>query len=219
MKLFTSVVLASFLALAPACKKAAEQAPAQGSSAAAGSAAPAGSAAATEPAKPAPSDGADFLALYTPHTPAKPADPVEVRFEKITVTKAAFDPKNLEGGTATIEIDLTSMATDSPKRLAHIKSPAYFDVAKFATATIDVSNVKKNTDSTYTADAKVSLHGVEKTYPVTFEVLETKDDSIKVRGEQVVERLDFKVGKEPGAEEQVGTSTTVRLQLTLKPTS
>jgi polyisoprenoid-binding protein YceI len=221
MKLFSTFVLSSLLAVS-ACKSSkSEQAPApaptaQGS--ATGSAAPAPTPT-PAPTKRAGVDGKDFIAVYSAHTPSKPIDPVEVMFDKFTVTKAKFDPKNLEGGTATIEIDLTSLSTDSAKRAGHLKSPSYFDVAQFATATIDVANVKKATDTTYTADATVKLHGAEKTYPVTFEVLETQDDgTIKIRGEQEVHRLDFNVGKEPAKDELVDKTQMVRLQLTLKNT-
>jgi polyisoprenoid-binding protein YceI len=85
--------------------------------------------------------------------------------------------------------------------------------------TIDVVNVKKKDDTHYTADAKVKLRGVEKKYPVTFEVVEAKDDWIRVKGEHKFPRLDFKVGKaKTGPDESVAQDLTVKLQLTLKKT-
>jgi polyisoprenoid-binding protein YceI len=221
MKLLSSLVLVSLIAAAPACKKKSEPAPAQGTAqtAGSGSAKPAPAEPAPTPTKRAGVDGKDFIAVYASHTPSKPVDPVEIVFDKYTVTKATFDPKNLEGGTATIELDLAGMSTDSEKRTGHLKSPSYFDIGQFATATIDVANVKQKANNQYTADATVKLHGAEKTYPVTFEVLETQDDgTIKVRGEQDVQRLDFKVGQEPSKDELVDKTQTVRLQLTLKNT-
>ena len=144
---------------------------------------------------------------------------MHVKFEKVTVKKATFDPKKIEGGKATIEVDLTSLKTDSDKRDEHLKSTSYFDVAKFGTATIDIANVKKKDDTHFTADATVKLHGVTKKYPVAFEVVEAKDDWIRVKGEQAISRNDFKVGKpKTGKDELVAPDMTVKLQLTLKKT-
>lgn len=197
------------------CKKSDDPkpAPAAGSSVTAGSAT-AGSAAPT-PVDP----NADFISVFGSHQTPKPNDPVEVHFDRFKVTKAAFDPKTVEGGTATIELDLSSLHTDSGKRDAHLKSESYIDVSKFATATIDVDNVKKKEGQTYTADAHVKFHGVDKTYPVTFDVVEQQDDHIRIKGEQTFDRTDFQVGKAVGdTDESVAGPLTIKLQLTLAKT-
>ena len=181
-----------------------------------GSAAP-GSAAPTTTAT-TPDANADFVAVYAEHAKKKPDDPVEVRFDKFEVKKADFDPQKIEGGSATIEVDLTSLRSGSEKRDKHLTTADYVDTVKFATLTIDVGNVKKKEGNTYTADAKVKLRDIEKTYPVTFEVVEAKDDWVRVRGEHTFPRLDFKVGKSPGPDESVAENLTVRMQLTLKKT-
>lgn len=233
------LVLATVLAAAPACKKekkveptptmepgsASGATPAPGSGSAdtgSGSAAsdPGSAAAAPGGAGSATADAAaDFIAVHAEHAEKKPTDPVEVKFDKFKVTKAAFDPQKIEGGTATIEVDLASLKTGSDKRDKHLSSADYLDTSKFTTMTIDVGNVKKKDGNTYTADAKVKLRDVEKTYPITFEVVEAKDDWIRVKGEHKFPRLDFKVGKEKtGPDESVAHDLTVKLQLTLKKT-
>jgi len=246
MKTIKLLVLAAVLALAPACKKEKKPEATTGSaetmgsaagsatgsaptpdtgSAAAGSAdqAAAGSAAGsadTAAATPA-EDKADWIKVYATHFEPKEGDPVEVKFEKFKVAKASFDPKKIEGGTATIEIDLSSLKSGDEKRDQHLATPDYLDVAKFATAVIDIENVKKKDDKTYTADAKVKFHGVDKKYPITFEVLEATDDSIRIKTEHTFKRLDFKVGKKPGkdqkkGEDGVADELTIKAQLTLK---
>lgn len=166
-----------------------------------------------------PDPNADYIAVLAEHAEKKPGDPVEVRFEKFTVKKAAFDPKKIEGGTATIEVDLASLKSGSDKRDKHLTTADYIDTSKFTTMTIDVGKVKKKSDKTYSAEAKVKLRDVEKTYPVTFDVVETGEDWIKVKGEHKFGRLDFKVGKEKtGPDESVAQDLTVKLQLTLKKT-
>jgi polyisoprenoid-binding protein YceI len=248
MKTVKLFVLAAVLAVSPACKKKPEakkdttaqpdkgsaagsadtaKEPAAGSAAgsaaapAAGSAAdPAAGSAAAAPAAAPAEDTGDWIKVYATHVAANPADPVEVNFERFKILKADFDPKKIEGGTATIEVDMTSLKTNDPKRDEHLNTPDYVDSKKFATATIDISNVKKKDDKNFTADAKLKLHGVEKTYPVTFEVVEQKDDSIRIRGEHTFKRLDHKIGKEPNADPKKGDGVApelkVKLQLNLK---
>jgi polyisoprenoid-binding protein YceI len=180
-----------------------------------------GSAAATP--KPAPPSAADHIEVLARHLPVAgkedlESDPVVVRFEKFAVTKARFDPKHLEGGTATLELDLASIKTGSEERDDDLKSPAFFDVANFATVTIDVANVKKQTDTTYSADATVSCHGVTKTYSVTFDVLATTADTVRIKGEHAFSRLDFAIGIDPATDptERIDTALTIQWLLTLK---
>ncbi len=146
------------------------------------------------------------------------ADPVVVHFDKFAITKASFDPKNLEGGTATIELDPTSIKTGNEERDTDLKAPEFFDVARFATITIDVANVKKQTNTTYAADATVACHGVTKTYAVTFEVLATTGDSVRIKGEHAFSRLDFAIGVDPAQDptERVDTALDIQWVLTLK---
>jgi polyisoprenoid-binding protein YceI len=234
MKIVKLLALAAVLAASPACKKDPKQEAKKdepkkdmGSAATpdmAGSDKMAGSAAVapTPPPPPPVDENADWIKVLATHVEANPADPVEVKFEKFKVTKANFDPKKIEGGTATIEIDLTSLKTNDPKRDEHLATPDYIDVAKFATVIVDIVNVKKKDDKNFTADAKVKFHGVDKKYPVAFEVVEAKDDWIRVKGEHKFKRLDFKVGKKPGKdktkEDGVADELTVQMQLTLKKT-
>jgi polyisoprenoid-binding protein YceI len=211
------VGLAAALVAAHACKKQEDKAP-EPTTKPSGSAAPAGAVA--PKSNTPPDDVVDHITVLAHHKNPKPADPVRINFEKFRVVKADFDPKMIEGGKATIELDLSSFHTDSGQRDGHLKSPAYLDVGKFATATIDVDNVKQKAGSTYTADATVTAHGITKKYPVTFDVIETKDDGIKIKGEQMFPRLDFGVGTDPtkNGEEQVGVDVTIQMTLTLKKT-
>ena len=243
MQRFTLFVLASVLALSPACKKKNDTTnnppptgSAVGSSDVGSGSAPAGSdtagsaaagsdtagsaaAAGSGSAAPAEDPNADYFEVVARHEPAKPTDPVRVKFENVKVVKATFDPKKIAGGKATIEVDLTSLKSDSAKRDEHLKSDDYIAVAKFAKMTIDIANVKKKDDTHYTADATVKLHGETKKYPISFEVVEAKDDTLRVRGEHKFSRNDFKVGKpKTGENELVAPEMTARLQLTLKKT-
>ncbi|WP_428262882.1 YceI family protein [Haliangium sp.] len=159
---------------------------------------------------------ADYVKVMASHEPAAETDPVEIVFEGFKVTKAEFDPANLEGATAEIEIDLNTLKSDKEKRDGHIKTADYLDVAQFGAATVKVSEVKKAGEK-YAAQAEVSVHGQSKSFPVEFEVVETMDDGVRVKGSHTFNRLDFGVGKEPdGENEKVAKDLTVEMQLTLK---
>ena len=163
---------------------------------------------------------ADSIVVLAKHSPGKPTDPVQVRFEKFKVTKATFDPKKIEGGKATIEIDATSLKTGDDKRDADLQTAGFLDTAKFAKITVDIDKVKKKADKTFTAEATVKFRDVTKKYPVTFDVLDTTADSIRIKGEASFSRLDFKVGKDPKEPKSapIETGLTIQLQLTLKKT-
>ena len=159
---------------------------------------------------------ADRLEIVADHID-KAKGAVTVNFPGLKVVKADFDPAKIEGGTAELEVDATNVSSGIEKRDNHIKSPDYLEVQKFPKVMIKVSNVKKakTGDKSYTADATVKLHDVEKKLPVTFDVVDSGPDWIRIKGEAKFSRLDFKVGKE-GGEETVEPALTAKLQVTLK---
>jgi polyisoprenoid-binding protein YceI len=173
---------------------------------------------------PAPAATTDRIQVLAKHLPAAgqpdlDADPVVVRFEKLTVTKAHFDPKNLEGGSATIELDLTSLKSGDTERDDDLKSAKFLDIAKLATIKIDVANVKKQ-DAKYTAAATVTCHGITKTYPITFAVTGSTAGTVTIEGKTAFSRLDFAVGVDPARDpsERVDTALIMEWTLTLQNT-
>lgn len=162
----------------------------------------------------------DSIVVLAKHTEAKPDDPVHVQFTSFKVTKASFDPKKVEGGKATIEIDATSLKTGADKRDAHLNTPDFLDTKKFPKITIDIDKVKKKADKTFTAEATVKFRDITKKYPVTFDVVDQTADSIRIKGEAAFSRLDFKVGKDSTDPKvaPVQNGLVIQLALTLKKT-
>jgi polyisoprenoid-binding protein YceI len=162
----------------------------------------------------------DSIVVLAKHTEAKPDDPVKVQFTSFKVIKATFDPKKVEGGKATIEIDATSLKTGADKRDAHLNTPDFLDTKKFPKITVDIDKVKKKADKTYTAEATVKFREVTKKYPVTFDVVDSTADSIRIKSETTFSRLDFKVGKD-SKDPKVAPAQNdlvIQLALTLKKT-
>jgi polyisoprenoid-binding protein YceI len=172
----------------------------------------------TEPAtdQPAaaltPAEG-DFVTVVADHTDQAKGK-VDVVFQRFAVTEAEFDPANLEGGTATLVIDLASLKTDSQKRDDHLRSEDYLEVSTYPHATVKISEVKKGGDKKYSAKADVEVHGVTVAWPVTFEVVEETDAALIVQGELPFKRTDIGVGVSP-EEDSVADEMTVKVRLTL----
>ncbi len=168
--------------------------------------------------KAAADAGGDALVIKANHVEPKPDDPVEVRLTGLEVVKAQFDPANIEGGTAQIEIDLSGLTSGSEMRDGHLKSADYLDVAQFAKITVDVSDIKKAGDA-YTAKLVVDAHGKQITWDaVPFKVTKTEGDAISVELSHKFKRTDFGIGKPPGDGENVADDLDATLTMTLKKT-
>ncbi len=111
-------------------------------------------------------------------------------FTKIDIeSNAASEIKTLE---ASLAIDLTSIWENSPKLTDHLKAPDFFNIEKFTTATMDIMNVKKQSDGTYTADMKLNMKGLSQDLSSTFSV--TSTNPLHVTGKAMVNRNLFGLG-------------------------
>ena len=76
---------------------------------------------------------------------------------KFTSSKEDFTDAVFEFST-----DVNSISTNDDKRDGHLKSPDFFDVAKFATITFKSKTVKKVADKKYKMIGELTMHGVTK---------------------------------------------------------
>ena len=76
---------------------------------------------------------------------------------KFTSSKEDFSDAIFE-----FSADVNSINTDNDKRDGHLKSPDFFDVAKFATLTFKSKSVKKVAGNKYTIIGDLTMHGVTK---------------------------------------------------------
>ncbi len=74
---------------------------------------------------------------------------------KITASKEDFSD-----ATAEMTADINSINTDDEKRDAHLKSPDFFDAAKFSTLSFKSISFKKIIDGTYRVGGNLTMHGV-----------------------------------------------------------
>ena len=78
------------------------------------------------------------------------------------------DRDNLENSSVEAVIDVGSVSTRNDKRDAHLKSPDFFDAAKFGSITFKSTSWKKTGDGTFDVAGDLTIHGVTK--PVVLKV-------------------------------------------------
>lgn len=91
---------------------------------------------------------------------------VHGRFGKVNAT-ISLNSADITKSTVTATIDTTTVDTGEPARDNHLKTDAFFDVAKFPTATFTSTSVAKNGSNLKVA-GNLTLHGVTK--PVVLDV-------------------------------------------------
>jgi polyisoprenoid-binding protein YceI len=99
--------------------------------------------------------------------------------------------------TINVEITTASLWTNADPKLGdHLKTPDFFDVAKFPTATFTSKEIKaeKKDDSTHVISGDLTLHGVTKPVSIPAKVTVT-DDGVTIDGHFTIDRREFDFGK------------------------
>jgi len=145
----------------------------------------------------APAGGAEALTLDPASTVgfvgSKVTGKHEGKFEKVSGSISLAGGK-AEGGKLEIDVDVASLKSDQEKLDGHLKSPDFFDVAKFPKATFTSTDIKLGGEkgATHTITGDLTLHGEKKTisFPATITV---GADSVSGTAEFSINRKDFKI--------------------------
>lgn len=152
---------------------------------------------------------------------------VRGEFSKVT-GKVAYDDANPGAITVEASVDVATVSTREPKRDEHLKSPDFFDAAKYPTFSFKSKSAKKTAGGLDVA-GELNIHGVSK--PVVLHVSgitkEIKDPFGMLRrgatATTVINRKDFGVSWNKdldGGGVVVGEEVTITLDMEVarKPT-
>jgi polyisoprenoid-binding protein YceI len=120
--------------------------------------------------------------------------------------------EGVEKSQVTIDIDTTSIVTDTDRLTAHLKTPDFFDVAKYPKANFTSTKIEPGTTpgATHTITGVLDLHGVKKTisFPATIQVA---PDAVTVNAEFAINRKDFGINYAGKANDLIRDEVVMKL--------
>ena len=135
-------------------------------------------------------------------------------FKTFTGTVDLVNTKPVES-SVTVDIEAASVYSDDEKLTGHLRSPDFFDVEKFPTASFKSTKIEadasKGADA-YTVTGDFNLHGVTKSisFPAT---IRTGSDSVDVDAEFAVNRKDFGIVYAGKADDLIRDDVVIKLTL------
>ena len=91
---------------------------------------------------------------------------VRGEFHGVTGT-VVVDDSDISRSSVLVTIDATTVDTREPDRDKHLKSEAFFDVAKYPTITFQSTKVERNSDGNLKVTGDLTIRGVTKTTVLT----------------------------------------------------
>jgi polyisoprenoid-binding protein YceI len=115
----------------------------------------------------------------------------------------------IEGGKVSVEIDMASVYTDTDKLTAHLRSPDFFDVAKYPKARFVSNRIAKKGD-VYEITGELDFHGVKKTLTFPARIAVTPA-AVSADAEFQFNRKDFGVTYPGMPDNLISDMVTMRL--------
>ena len=119
-----------------------------------------------------------------------------------------------EQSVVTLNIDTASVTTDDDQLTGHLKTPDFFDVARYPKATFVSTKIEPGTagSATHTITGNFDLHGVKKSisFPATIQVAA---DSVSVNAEFSINRKDFGINYPGKADDLIRDGVVIKLTL------
>ena len=124
--------------------------------------------------------------------------------------------EKLESSKITAEIDMNSIYSDNNNLTNHLKSPDFFDVAKFPTTTFVTTGIEsgshdaKAKDATHTVTGNLTLHGVTKSISFPSRIA-LADDKFNLDSEFFINRKDFGINYPGKANDLIRDEVVIKL--------
>lgn len=121
---------------------------------------------------------------------------------------------NPETSRVNVTIDPASLQADDPKLTAHLKTPDFFDVAKYPEATFVSTTIKAGGEkgASHTVTGNLTMHGVTKsvTFPAT---IAATAEGINVDSTFTINRRDFAINYAGPANNLVRDNVVLTLKI------
>jgi polyisoprenoid-binding protein YceI len=120
----------------------------------------------------------------------------------------------IEQSRVEVTIQTASLYADEEKLTKHLKSPDFFDVEKFPTATFRSTEIKKEGEGHIIA-GDLTLHGVTKriSFPATVEVTSS---TVSAKAEFSINRQDFAIAYAGMPDDLIRDRVVIKLSLGLQ---
>ena len=119
---------------------------------------------------------------------------------------------SLEKSRVSVDIDTVSLVTDAEGLTKHLKTPDFFDTAKYPKANFTSTKIEAATTSgaTHTVTGNLDLHGVKKSisFPATIQVA---PDAASVNAEFAINRKDFGINYAGKANDLIRDEVVLKL--------
>ena len=123
-------------------------------------------------------------------------------------------PNSLPGSRVTIDIQTDSVVTDEDGLTKHLKTPDFFDIAKYPKATFVSTKIEPSNagGATHNVTGNFELHGVRKSiaFPANIQVA---PDSVAVNAEFSINRKDFGVVFQNKTDDLIRDGVVIKLSL------
>jgi len=137
----------------------------------------------------------------------------------------AFDGRIEYAGTTpqkvSFDIDMNSIQSDDEKLTGHLKSPDFFDVAKFPKATFTSTSLTPAgadapAGTTHTLRGTLDLHGVQKEVSIPVKAEQTAE-GVRTTSEFTINRQDWGISYRGMADDLIKDEVLIKLDLMFPP--
>ncbi|MEM7434520.1 MAG: YceI family protein [Myxococcota bacterium] len=135
-------------------------------------------------------------------------------FTKFAGTVDVRDP--LEDSIVKIEIETASLYADKEKLTNHLKSPDFFDVAKYPSASFTSTKIAK-TDDGHTMTGDLTLHGQTKTISFPATLARSEGGGVTGSAEFAINRQDFGITYPGMPDDLIRDKVVIKLTLNIPP--
>ncbi len=117
----------------------------------------------------------------------------EGEFRDWRITKAVVDDANPGKSRIEVEVSLASLDTQNHSRDEHLRGEDFFDVARFPTAHVTLEGFRLEGPDAIIADVTLDLHGVRKTFPMRFRIVDRA--ARRISAQVTLDRREWKIGE------------------------